>query len=355
MSFRRIAKKTNFRDFSDIFGFRCTLQFILHHSFFIEKLGKPLYSNNIITNNIKRELYTLDGTFLSLEDLTNQFFYCDTTTESSSNPNNNNDNSNTYSIDDVLFGTSKRFESKCDLSTLIYNNEMYFYDVYLVDEGDTSTISSCNNNQQNNINEGIDTECLYPIPVLNRNFTQGLSSPNMNRFKEDTFDDRYTRRFFLFDNVSGWSAMNGHEILRCAKTIVLQTTMQNEDPSKIYPPRLIIEYDEVFVNSIINSPLSSPIIFKIEYTMDTKNFWKAVKIIVGFVSAIAALTLFFYQSPRAKWDDCSVIRCEACSIGLFTNSACDETYYFASSEYVVIFAFLFFIFLQMFAWMHIFC
>jgi len=55
ISFRSIAKKTNFRDFSDIFGFRCTLQFILHHSFFIEKLEKPLYSNNIITNNIKRE------------------------------------------------------------------------------------------------------------------------------------------------------------------------------------------------------------------------------------------------------------------------------------------------------------
>lgn len=55
MSFRCIAKKTNLRDFSDIFGFRCTLQFILHHSFFLEKLEKPIYSNNIITNNIKRE------------------------------------------------------------------------------------------------------------------------------------------------------------------------------------------------------------------------------------------------------------------------------------------------------------
>ena len=189
-------------------------------------------STSFTTNKLRFKLakYTLDGKFLSLEDLTNQFFYCDTTTESGSNPNNNNDNSNTYSIDDILFGTSKRFESKCDLSTLIYNNEMYFYDMYLVDEGDTSTISSCNNNQQNNINEGIDTECLYPIPVLNRNFIQGLSSPNMNRFKEDTFDDRCTRRFFLFDNVSGRSAMNGHEILRYAKTIVLQTTIQNEDP-----------------------------------------------------------------------------------------------------------------------------
>lgn len=56
VSFRCIAKKTNLRDFSDIFGFRCTLQSILHHSFFLEKLEKTLYSNNIITNSIKREL-----------------------------------------------------------------------------------------------------------------------------------------------------------------------------------------------------------------------------------------------------------------------------------------------------------
>ena len=163
---------------------------------------------------------------------------------------------------------------------------MYFYDMYLVDEGDTSTISSCNNQQNND--DSIDSECLYPIPVLNRNFIQGLTTPNMNRIKEDSVDDRYTRRFFLFDNVSGRSAMNGHEILRYAKNMVLQTTIQNEDPSKIHPPRLIIEYAEVFVNSVVESNVDS-IMFKMEYTMDTKNFWNAVKILVGFVSAIAAL------------------------------------------------------------------
>ena len=232
MSFRRIAKKTNFRDFSDIFGFRCTLQFILHHSFFIEKLEKPLCSNNIITNNIKRE-----------------------------------------------------FQSHRTLSS---SSQIEPHDM-------------CHH-------------MLHQLQSLKRQCID-------NRWSvEDSQTMIFSRCSVIFSTslaLSPWNWFN-----RCLKNDIGFVVATQTEIHHVSDYRLMT----------------------LDGALNRRSTW-----------VVSVTTKDDPQSPRAKWDDCSVTRHEACSIGLFTNSACDETYYFASSEYVVIFAFLFFIFLQMFAWMHIFC
>lgn len=45
---------------------------------------------------------------------------------------------------------------------------------------------------------------LHPMAVLNVNFDDGGSIPNLNISPLGEFDDIFTRRFFFFDVVSGY-------------------------------------------------------------------------------------------------------------------------------------------------------
>lgn len=124
--------------------------------------------------------YTVNGTFVGIEDLTNQFEFCSTAAsryEDESLPHWTG------------FGLSYRREYTCELGRIL-EEEMFLYDLYLVEErsdscdGDPSLL-----------------DCLYPVPVLIRNLVKDNKFPNVNQM-----DDIYTRRFFLFDNeVSDYS------------------------------------------------------------------------------------------------------------------------------------------------------
>ncbi len=126
--------------------------------------------------------YSMDGSLIKMEELSDQFQFC------VENSNNVNTASGRFWF---KFGHSVRYENMCNLELLL-DKEMYFYDLYLVDEG-------CNSNSIDS-NDG--SECLFPIPVLNKNLLQGGDSlPNRNNNFADEMDDIYTRRFFLFDNM----------------------------------------------------------------------------------------------------------------------------------------------------------
>ena len=141
------------------------------------KMKMAFDANQNASNEISFRLakYKLDGSFVGIEDLTNQFQYC-----SSSNENGEK----IWSI----FGNNYRSESNCNINRLL-DKEMYFYDMYLVDKG----LEACQG-------DSINVDCLYPVPVLNLNFVENDAFPNMNLSALDESDDKYTRRFFLFDN-----------------------------------------------------------------------------------------------------------------------------------------------------------
>ena len=116
--------------------------------------------------------YRLNGSFVGMEDMSNQLKYC----------------SNDTSVRWKKFGNSYRLEYLCSIEELI-DREMFFYDMYVVD-----------NDREACTGDSVGIECLYPVPVLNRNFIEEGIFPNMNLGIQDERDDRYTRRFFLFDN-----------------------------------------------------------------------------------------------------------------------------------------------------------
>ncbi len=260
--------------------------------------------------------YTIAGEFKGLFDLSSHFFYCysedlfqtDTLGEVGINRWNE-------------FGKDYRNEYKCDLSQLL-DSEMFFYDLYVVD----SSLESC----QGHPKVG---ECLYPVPVLIRNLVNDDLYPNMNSKKSEEYDDVYTRRFFLVDNMvrrilkftinhnllrnlchqhcnnletfiffdatqiqSGKTSSGNLGILRYAKSIVLQNTIQLSQPNKIYPPKLIIEYAEIELKPPTNprsgqsqakDDLTTFLLFRAEYTMNTKQFWARIKTVLGFISAMS--------------------------------------------------------------------
>jgi meckelin len=139
------------------------------------KMAFNAEANAATTLSFKLAKYRLDGSFVGIEDLSDQFKFCSDSTD------NNN-------VEWKSFGKGYRVEMSCNIKTLL-KKQMHLYDMYVVDTG----VEACKGNQN-------DSECLYPVPVLNRNFMKSGGFPNMNVNVEDEANDQYTRRFFLFDN-----------------------------------------------------------------------------------------------------------------------------------------------------------
>ncbi len=236
------------------------------------------YSNVLKYKLIK---YTLDGQLAGVEDLSTHFSYC-----GMQSPVTHMGGGASSSTKFLKFGTSERTSFHCDLE-LLETETMYFYELFLVDE---STSVDCANQQD------ADGNCLYPVPVLVRNLIENGAKPNENSDESMEFDDVFVRRFVLFDNQAGSTATDTGtqvEVLRFAKTIILENKIRTEDPTKLFPPTLTIEYAERQTSSWSNREddtdaakmAVSRILFKSEYTMDTTNFWSSIDVLIGFVSA----------------------------------------------------------------------
>ena len=141
------------------------------------KISFQPQSNYVHELTFKLAKYTVNGTFVGIEDLTNQFEYCRNSLSQDRKPHW------------LSFGMTHRHEYSCSIEETLLGKEMYLYDMYIVD-------NSCGGDL-----ESTDSfDCLYPVPVLNRNLVRDNQFPNINQKFGDDIDDQYTRRFFLFDN-----------------------------------------------------------------------------------------------------------------------------------------------------------
>ncbi|EED96619.1 predicted protein [Thalassiosira pseudonana CCMP1335] len=220
--------------------------------------------------------YTLDGKFVGIEDLTIQMEYC------YDPPQRDDINQPRW----LSFGNGHRNAYSCSLSSLL-DRDMYFYDMYIVD-------ASCNDTDSDPL-----VECFYPVPVLNRNLVDGNDFPNFNQQPLDESNDRYTRRFFLFDSKAGKTA-SGTEAIRYAKTIQLQVVIQSENPNRVYPPRLVIEYATATSVDIDNT--KDLLVFKVDYSMKTENFWSSIQVILGFTAYLVYIVIRQCQSETILVD-----------------------------------------------------
>mmetsp|Transcript_22163 Transcript_22163/g.41859 ORF Transcript_22163/g.41859 Transcript_22163/m.41859 type:complete len:755 (-) Transcript_22163:2004-4268(-) len=245
--------------------------------------------NHVNILSFKLAKFTVDGVFVGMEDLTNQFEFCFSSLD-------NNDRKKPHWL---AFGNSYRHEYDCSIDHLL-GKEMYLYDLYLVDESS----ESCNVNS-------LRSDCLYPVPVLNRNLVKENKFPNANMQLGDDLDDIYTRRFFIFDNQSGRTP-SGTEAVRFAKKIILQIQTQSENPSQLYPPRLIVEYATTANGNRFataeKEATNTSLVFKVEYSMKTENFWASIQVMIGFIFAFAVVIFGvrmnnFFTRQQANVDD----------------------------------------------------
>lgn len=80
---------------------------------------------------------------------------------------------------------------------------------------------------------------------------------------------------------------------------MLLIQVQSEDPSKLTPPRLIIEYQTKALDPAQQEkPICDSLFFKVDYSMKTDTFWESIQIIIGF---IAALALVVYGIKMNNW------------------------------------------------------
>eukprot|EP00804_Cyclotella_cryptica_P009607 CCRYP_006304-RC/>CCRYP_006304-RC protein AED:0.04 eAED:0.04 QI:1898/0.4/0.66/1/0.6/0.66/6/31/1047 len=232
------------------------------------KMAFSVEDNSSTDVSFKLAKYKLDGSFVGMEDVTNQFEFC-------SDSNSGGD------VKWKTFGEGYRLEYTCDIERLLAK-EMFFYDMYVVDNGP----EACKPDPINSV-------CLYPVPVLNRNFAEKGGLPNMNQYLSDEVNDRYTRRFFLFDNK--WALVlpiprpfygNVIHLKMAPMCSLLLIQIQSENPTRLNPPRLIIEYETETIPSLSGS---RSLLFKVDYSMKTDTFWNSIQILIGFVAAFAVV------------------------------------------------------------------
>jgi Meckelin (Transmembrane protein 67) len=125
-------------------------------------------------------VYSLNGTYLGLELLSNQLQLCAQTSDYA-----------TQSTKPSFLDFGNYFENRCDFDTqvLLTNaTETVFYDMYVLDASDNT---------------------LIPVPVRMRNYRNSdgiLVNDNKNDHSDaDIEDDVLTRRFFVYDTWSGRS------------------------------------------------------------------------------------------------------------------------------------------------------
>lgn len=133
---------------------------------------------------------------------------------------------------------------------------------------------------------------------------------------EDDKDWVMTRRFFIFDTISGVEGDNGLQnlenindngernkqikVVRYAKnmTLNIQLDMSADRPEAIYVPYLEIDYEEKATDAIIEEDGAKlkKIFFISEYTMEDSGFWKLARwtFWILFVIMIIIFTLVTY-------------------------------------------------------------
>eukprot|EP00347_Sterkiella_histriomuscorum_P018733 403344384 len=220
--------------------------------------------------------YHINGTFLGFQQLKSQLSICP------------------LNYDDVLnifkFGAVSQNECQFSLNELILDpinqpsEANVFFDLFIQDSKGN----------------------LIDVPVLIRNLVDRTDKqPNSANGFTDSW--RFTRRFFLFDTISGIDQVGGYpevtpSIVRWAADIKMKITLDPNNEERIYRPYLEITYKEKQSN-LIHSNTVTHVRFVMDYFQDMTKFWRDIMIafivfhvlIVGIIAF--RLYAFIKQNP----------------------------------------------------------
>ena len=242
--------------------------------------------------NFTLATYSLNGTFLGLEQLTDQFSWCKkkskatiaggvlenadgtdssptSTTSSTSSTSATADTTPTYGPPPsgttrwLKHGTSYSEKYWCDLESLVEMEEPKLYDVYIVDQAASK----------------IGELTLYPVPIRILNYRDGAGPlNNVNYNREDQDDDKFHRRMFLYDQVSGVSEVgSAPNVIRYADYIEIETMIVENDVEKIHVPVISVHYTEREIGATgLQGPMKTSMLeFKVIYSQNMESFWAA--------------------------------------------------------------------------------
>ena len=160
---------------------------------------------------------------------------------------------------------------------------------------------------------------LIDVPVAVRNYEEDGIRPNTH---SDVSDWHLTRRFFIFDTVSGIRETNDNsgflnrevaEVVRYPKSITLRVDLATDSSTltareeSITTPLLMIDYRERPARNIEEDPLAR-VSFTAEYAMDTDAFWSneyglfIVAIVLCIVVVLVRLYAFYNQGNLSDGD-----------------------------------------------------
>ena len=184
--------------------------------------------------------FYLNGTFIGYQNLTDQLVLCP----------------HSYVIGQLYreFGTNVDVVCNLDLSVYISTKETIFYELYLIDSDNS----------------------LIDVPILIKNLVASDGSQPNNGANENAWI--LTRRFFIYDNVSGKEGTNAYidgkttSYLQYMREATLRVTLINDQDQKIYDPILILNYQTRMTTYIEGVSSTDTVSFTSEYTMNTSRF-----------------------------------------------------------------------------------
>lgn len=157
---------------------------------------------------------------------------------------------------------TQAFKCKFDLKNLVSDNafehpkvENFFYELYLRDYNDE----------------------LIDVPILIENFSGDTGGfPNRNGDKKRWV---LTRRFFIFDTVSGVRQneypSGAPVVARYPRKMTFEIKLDIENEEMIYLPYLRIDYRERTLSFIKNTNSEAEIEFGTYYMSSTAKFWES--------------------------------------------------------------------------------
>ena len=227
-----------------------------------ESAGKAIYNVRYVLAS-----YTLNGTFVGLDDVTFELQKCRAPAALASRWRR--------------FGTNYYEKCVVDLAPIaaraaspLAEKDILLHDLYLADLAGN----------------------LVPVPVRLANLRRGGSAVNVDTSE---FNDVLVRRFYLQDAVTGKRSEDaGPDVVRIAAKVMVTVTLQDSGDGLIRPPVLDLFMTERLGSSISAVPPedafteseSRPMIsFASVYTMDLTTFWRNVSIVFGMVLFVAVL------------------------------------------------------------------
>lgn len=201
-------------------------------------------SDSTKTNLMEFKLaeFHIDGSLIGFKELTDQLILCPHSLEDSKNFRE--------------FGTNINIACSLDLTQFFTTSKNNFYELYFIDQDGTA----------------------IDVPVLFTDYmASGGNKPNSESKSKSGW--KLTRRFFIYDNLSGISTVGGYEtgaapeIVQYLNRAKLVFTLRADKEQQIYVPYLVVTYKSRLYTYVEGTDSTDSIKFISEYGMDTTKFW----------------------------------------------------------------------------------